>query len=133
MAGADRCVCCGEIIPEGMIACHDCLSANKRKATKNKRLIDANALKWKLGETADKYDSDYLFFDVISDEIDNAPTVDAVEVVRCKDCKSWEQYNACDGTKPHRCMNHDAIFYKRTKPDDFCSYGERRTDNEMEA
>lgn len=49
------------------------------------------------------------------------------EIVRCKDCKSWEQYNACDGTKPHRCMNHDAIFYKRTAPNDFCSYGERRT------
>ena len=54
---------------------------------------------------------------------------DVVPVVRCKDCKSWEQYNACDGTKPHRCMNHDAIFYKRTNPDDFCSYGERK-DNE---
>ena len=49
-----------------------------------------------------------------------------VEVVRCKDCKSWEQYNACDGTKPHRCMNHNAIFYKRTAPNDFCSYGERK-------
>lgn len=65
--------------------------------------------------------------------IENAPTVDAVEVVRCEDCESWEQYNACDGTKPHRCMNPDAMFYKRTKPNDFCSYGERRTDNERKA
>ena len=61
--------------------------------------------------------------------IKEAKPADAVPVVRCKDCRSWEQYNACDGTKPHRCMNHDAIFYKRTKPDDFCSYGERRTDD----
>ena len=60
--------------------------------------------------------------------LNNQPTVDAVDVVRCKDCKSWQQYNACDGTKPHRCMNHDAIFYKRTAPDDFCSYGERRSE-----
>lgn len=59
-------------------------------------------------------------------DIDEILRVDAVEVVRCKDCKSWEQYNACDGTKPHRCMNHDAIFYKRTAPNDFCSYGERK-------
>lgn len=57
------------------------------------------------------------------------PTVDAVEVVRCKECKSWEQYNACDGSKPHRCMNLNAIFHMRTAPDDFCSYGERRSDN----
>lgn len=57
------------------------------------------------------------------------PKVDAVEVVRCKDCKSWEQYNACDGSKPHRCMNLNAIFHMRTAPDDFCSYGERRTDH----
>ena len=61
--------------------------------------------------------------------IEDAPTVDAVEVVRCKDCKSWEQYNACDGSKPHRCMNLNAIFHMRTAPDDFCSYGERRTDH----
>ena len=54
------------------------------------------------------------------------PDADVVEVVRCKDCKSWEQYNACNGTKPHRCMSPDAIFYKRTAPDDFCSYGKRK-------
>ena len=48
------------------------------------------------------------------------------EVVRCKECKSWEQYNSCDGTNPHRCMNYDAMFYRRTNPDDFCSYGERK-------
>ena len=54
------------------------------------------------------------------------PAVDVVPLVRCKDCKYWEQYNACDGTKPYRCMNYDGFFYKRTASDDFCSYGERR-------
>ena len=45
------------------------------------RLIDANALYQKLLKLASLYDVDYLFFDVVSDEIDNAPTIDAVEVV----------------------------------------------------
>ena len=46
-----------------------------------KRLIDADDLQRKLLGLADLYNVDYLFFDVVNDEIDNAPTVDAVEVV----------------------------------------------------
>ena len=46
-----------------------------------RRAIDANALQRKLVEMADFYDADYLFVDAVMDEIDNAPTVDAVEVV----------------------------------------------------
>ena len=42
------------------------------------------------------------------------PKVDAVEVVRCKDCGHYHD-NIC----PMWC-------YTETKPDDFCSYGERR-------
>ena len=55
--------------------------------------------------------------------LEKAPAVDAVEVVRCKDCKHYGEYNCCwihsadvDGTP---------IF---VRDDDFCSYGERRTD-----
>ena len=56
-------------------------------------------------------------------------TADAVEVVRCKDCK-WYEAN-CE-----TCVLHsdDGDTYDfgcdvNMKPDDFCSYGERRTDN----
>lgn len=50
------------------------------------------------------------------------PTVDAVQVVRCKECKYYkpEEYECgCDfaGGLPY------------VKSDDFCSYGERRDDN----
>jgi hypothetical protein len=31
MANDNRCVCCGEIIPEGMIACPNCLGGSKKK------------------------------------------------------------------------------------------------------
>lgn len=48
----------------------------------------------------------------------DAPTVDAVEVVRCKDCKYWEDGYLGYCTQIHTAMEYDA----------FCSNGERRTD-----
>ena len=51
--------------------------------------------------------------------IADAPTVDAVEVVRCKDCRFIIDRE--DGT--HGCYLH---FLEDCKPDDYCSYGERK-------
>ena len=54
--------------------------------------------------------------------VENLPSADAIEVVRCKDCKHYDLFNnGCNGM----CLRHiDAfeVFY----PDDFCSYGERK-------
>ena len=58
--------------------------------------------------------------------IDSQPTVDAVPVVRCREC------NHCDPENYH-CDHHMSTAAPlRRKPDDFCSYGERRVgaDNE---
>ena len=52
--------------------------------------------------------------------INNAPTVDAVEVVRCKDCRCYPNEN---GVTPY-CTNAHGISLPRK--DDFCSYGERK-------
>ena len=49
--------------------------------------------------------------------INDAPTVDAVEVVRCKDCENSEE-----GKIGYYCKFHDTGF----AGDDFCSYGERK-------
>ena len=46
--------------------------------------------------------------------------VEYVEVVRCKDC-AW---NMKDDSE-HYCINPDGLD-NYTKPDDFCSYGERK-------
>ena len=90
-----------------------------------KRLIDANALKEQIAKEIHTYWTNgtggyYIAEDVIPD-IDNAPTVDAVEVVRCKNCKCSEDGYICNGTgfmiPPHP-----------TYPEWFCSCGERRTD-----
>ena len=52
--------------------------------------------------------------------LDEAPTVDAVEVVRCKDCKHFIP-------EEHGC-NHFGYYSHTPWVDevDFCSYGERR-------
>ena len=52
--------------------------------------------------------------------IKTAPTVDAVPVVRCLECKWWQE----DDDVGH-CDNPDGLD-NYAKPDDFCSYGERK-------
>ena len=52
--------------------------------------------------------------------IKEQPPVDAVEVVRCKDCKHWHE----DDDIGH-CDNPDGLD-NYSRPDDFCSYGERK-------
>lgn len=56
-----------------------------------------------------------------------ADTVDAVEVVRCKDCKhkGWIQ-EPCHGKSVDFCHAWDSCI--NDSENDFCSYGERRTD-----
>lgn len=61
--------------------------------------------------------------------IADTPTVDAVQVVRCKDCKHYRNYpnGLCylhTEPKPNvRGYSGDAVC---VEPEDFCSYGERK-------
>ena len=64
-----------------------------------------------------------LQFSYVSDMIINAPTVDAVPVVRCRECEHYNPENydiSCD--HPKGIMG--------PSDDDFCSYGKRREQNE---
>ena len=79
------------------------------------RLIDADKL-----ERQEYWGNERCFDYVDADDIDNAPTVDAVPVVRCKDCKH-EFGGSCI-----------LCGFQKRKPDDFCSYGERKGKNETE-
>ena len=49
-----------------------------------------------------------------------------VEVVRCKDCKEYIPWN--DG----RICARIGSYFGNTKPNDFCSRGERKMDAEVE-
>ena len=81
-----------------------------------KRLIDANDL-WS-DIMMLPHNGDMISSEEVEQAIKDAPTVDAVEVVRCKDCRYF------DGVLG-RCDNHDFSIL----PNEFCSYGERRTDH----
>lgn len=52
----------------------------------------------------------------------NAPAVDAVEVVRCKDCKYWSGYGGY--CKHFGSPLGGTVHYPRME--DYCSHGERR-------
>lgn len=69
-------------------------------------------------------------------EIEYAPTVDAEEVVRCKDCEHWHEETGWCNHHSHfidsdgeACHPWESSQWKMLDPDDFCSWGERRTDN----
>lgn len=80
------------------------------------RLIDADRFK---AYMQDKY----LLFDHTLADIDEQPTVDAVKVVRCKDCK-WRGEPGC------------AVYIvdesDKPKDDDFCSWGERKDNGKID-
>ena len=61
--------------------------------------------------------------------IKTAPTVDAVPVVRCRECKHYDTADF-DGNILCGCTLHSAML--DITPDSFCSYGEKKegADNE---
>lgn len=63
--------------------------------------------------------------DTILDLVDSIPTVDAVPVVRCKDCKRWQRHS-----EVNRDYGGCRRYSSTMRYDDFCSLGERRTGNE---
>ena len=95
-----------------------------------KRLIDVNALTDEVeGICEDSftfrcYQHAREFAKAVADAVKTAPTVDAVEVVRCKDCKSYCRIIG----KGNRVFFGCSYMGRDINPDDFCSYGERRTD-----
>lgn len=80
------------------------------------RLIDADALFVDASFFNDELDRAERFYS--EEQIKDAPTVDAVEVVRCKDCENW------DGEE-HWCNIRDSYGWDY-KPNDFCSYGDKK-------
>ena len=94
-----------------------------------KRLIDVNRLKGALREVIieeKQQNNDTTFLSQIGYLLDACPTVDAVEVVRCKDCVHWcytmDGFGACTNRRFHL----DGYADPSMNADDFCSCGERK-------
>ena len=91
------------------------------------RLIDADAvLRHKRKMSGADFGGEFWDEAVLASDIKNAPTVDAVPVVRCKDCKyhHWEQ-EPCHGKIEHYCelphMRGVEVFKEF-----FCYYGKQK-------
>lgn len=67
-----------------------------------------------------QYNADWIY-----SFIESAPSVDAVEVVRCKDCKHYEDHKR---KIYENCMRNEKLV--PMSPDDFCNYGERKEKGE---
>ena len=89
------------------------------------RLIDADALKEKAIKVSTVKRKHIYLKAVGTREIARAPTIDAEPVVRCKDCK----HRGTDDCPMHyKGVPADEDFLKKVD-NDFCSYGERRSNN----
>ena len=85
------------------------------------RLIDANATLLAIDiHGTNKFG---MLDEDIREFIKKQPTVDAVEVVRCQDCK--HRCNGRDCTHP-LLLSYSWGAIRNVKDNDFCSYGKRR-------
>lgn len=91
------------------------------------RLIDADALKF---DIMCVYGSNPKYLNWLN----HAPTIDAVPVIRCKDCKWLGVANLKDKygqPNPVACCRGNGNVRIGIKPDDYCSRAER-VNNEIE-
>lgn len=97
-----------------------------------KRLIDADTLLETIHDTADgladcdQQNAAWALRKYAARDIMDAPTVDAVEVVRCRECRHWNSETGFCNLNSHFSM--DGLDWDMFNDDDFCSRGERRTD-----
>ena len=87
-----------------------------------KRLIDANDAEQFAREHILDANERYTILDFLRE----CATVDAVEVVRCKDCVNWHKDTLFCDYMPYGDGQEHVNWYD----EDFCSYGERRTDGD---
>lgn len=111
------------------------------------RLIDANELieHMFLGTEYDKTVDDGMekteamckafkcgWNDALASVMDYAPTVDAVEVVKCKDCIYSYPFSEEALKNPLRVGEwHCEFWYAEMHEDDYCSCGKRREDGKI--
>lgn len=83
------------------------------------RLIDADALMADVRKNSESYFAD----DFAHEWVDKQPTIDAVPVVRCRECK----YTETDCVDNIHCQKWDRW---EMPPDGYCALGQRREDGD---
>ena len=92
----------------------------REKQSSEKRLIDANSLlRHKRKMSGADFGGEFWDEAVLISDIKNAPTVDAVEVVRCRECKYHEE----EGIEMVYCPNMIGGWVENEW---FCANGKRK-------
>lgn len=87
------------------------------------RYIDINEIKFTGAVFEDRDGEIYIKLSDVKQSIEQTPTADVVEVVRCKDCKRcYEKRTKLNNQLMRFCMRMDGNEYK-VNANDFCSYG----------
>ena len=87
------------------------------------RLIDADALEQEFCHGCQYEHNKYS--NCIDCAVANAPTVDAVQVVRCGECKNRDP-------EDHKCDCGHGILWQLPREDDwFCADGKRREEDDL--
>lgn len=100
------------------------------------RLIDAGQINYH-EHTECMGHGDFETVRTVTDkEIEEIQPVDAVEVVRCKECRFAKPYERMDGKTGYYCQfcghsfnygtNSERLYNPIKESDDFCSCGERK-------
>ena len=92
------------------------------------KYVDMDKLKEMIEAKADTLIEGKQAFNYVSKWLDIIPSVDAVEVVRCKDCK-WCMVENWDGEILYGCDCAGAM--NDITPDSYCSCGERQKDGKL--
>lgn len=86
------------------------------------RLIDADRAK----DIAETCFGDIFLLTAVKLLLDKSPTVDAVEVVRCKDCKHYDNSEGIQWCHLNSKFAKHGTDWHSFPEDGFCSYGERK-------
>lgn len=86
-----------------------------------KRLIDANRALEIVYERGIAHPNAYYLTNYAMAILQEAPTVDAVEVVRCRNCIRRYDTDECP-----MCFLSGGQYYEFTRDDGFCDRGERK-------
>lgn len=96
------------------------------------RLIDADLLRGRIIAFCTGCSTTYLTVENIVMMINRADTVDAVPVVRCRECKNWQPYGSKGSRNGEDLLELEGGCMKwrgRRLESDFCSYGEAHTNS----
>jgi hypothetical protein len=88
------------------------------------RLIDADTL---MEKEYSRLREGEVLHRIPPSHVDTAPTIDAVPVIRCRDCENYGKIGDCQSLDLLICIHSDTInndFFP--DPDFFCAYGQRK-------